>query len=263
MLDPMGVKFEFPEGGPRIEKPFERPEDVDQLTDLDAEKDMPYVLDGIRCIKKILPETPLIGFVGSPFTLACYLIEGKGSKNFDKAKKFLHQFPEAGEKLLYKLADAEIGYLKAQIKAGADCIQLFDSWGGILSRDDYRRFAAGPLGKILDGLKDTGVPRILFVNNLAPYIDIVAELDCEVVGVDYRTDLAASMAALPGKTVQGNLDPSVLFGSVDGVKKQTLKILDSIEDHDRLIFNLGHGIQPKTPLESVQALVDTVRNYRS
>ena len=263
MLDPMGIKFEFPDGGPRIEKPMEIPEDVDQLGELNPEKDMSYVMEGIKKIKEILPETPLIGFVGSPFTLACYLIEGKGSKNFDKAKKFLHQYPEAGQKLLNKLADAEGEYLKAQIAAGADTVQIFQSWDGILSRDDYQRFSFDPVSRILASLKSTNVPRIVFVNNLAPYVDLVAGLDCEVIGVDYRTDLAASMEALPGKSVQGNLDPSVLFGSVDHVKERTLKILDSITDHDRLIFNLGHGIQPKTPIESVATVVETVHNYRS
>lgn len=263
MLDPMGIRFEFPDGGPRIEKPFESPEDIDQLGSLDPEKDMSFVMDGIRKIKEILPQTPLIGFVGSPFTLACYLIEGKGSKNFDKAKKFLHKYPEAGQKLLNKLADAESEYLKAQIAAGADTVQIFQSWDGILSRDDYRRFSAEPVSRILAALKSTGVPRIVFVNNLAPYVDLVSELDCEVVGVDYRTDLAASMKALPGKSVQGNLDPSVLFGSVAHVREETLKILDSLTDYDRLIFNLGHGIQPKTPLESVATVVETVHNYRS
>jgi len=263
MLDPMGIKFEFPEGGPRIEKPFESPEDIDQLGPLDPDKDLPFVMEGLKKIKEILPETPLIGFVGSPFTLACYLIEGKGSKSFDKAKKFLHMFPEAGQRLIDLLADAETEYLKAQIAAGADCVQLFQSWDGILSREDYRRFSERPAQRIMSGLKKTGVPRILFVNNLAPYIDMVAGIDCDVVGVDYRTDLATALESLPGKSVQGNLDPSVLFGSPEQVKRETLRILDSIEEPSRLIFNLGHGIQPKTPLESVSAVVETVHNYRS
>lgn len=263
MLDPMGIKFEFPDGGPRIEKPFQSPEDVDQLGPLEPAKDMSFVMDGIKKIKELLPDTPLIGFVGSPFTLACYLIEGKGSKNFDKAKKFLHKYPEAGQKLLNKLADAQGEYLKAQVAAGADTVQIFLSWDGILSRDDFRRFSAEPISRILAAVKSTGVPRILFLNNLAPYLDIVSELDCEVVGVDYRTDLAASMKALPGKAVQGNLDPSILFGSAAQVREQTLKILDSVTDYDRLIFNLGHGIQPGTPLESVAALVQVVHDYRS
>jgi uroporphyrinogen decarboxylase len=262
MLDPMGIKFEFPDGGPRIEKPFESPEDINQLGPLNPEKDMPYVMEGLKQIKQVLPDTPLIGFCGSPFTLACYLIEGKGSKTFDKAKKFLHQYPEAGARLLNLLADAEADYLKAQVKAGADAVQIFQSWDGILSREDYRRFSFEPARKIMAALKDSNVPRILFVNNLAPYIDLVAELDCEVVGVDYRTDLAASMRALPGKAVQGNLDPSVLFGPLDQVKRETARILDSIDDYDRLIFNLGHGILPKTPLEAVATLVETVHSYR-
>ncbi len=263
MLEPMGMDVSFPDGGPRIAKPITTPEDVKRLKDFDVEKELSFVLDGIREIKKTMPDKPLIGFVGSPFTLACYLIEGKGSKTFDSAKRFVHQHPEAADEMFELLSEVIARYLKAQVEAGADAVQIFDSWGGILSRHDYRRWSAQPVGKILDRLKSLNVPRILFVNNVAPYLDIVNELDCEVVGIDYRVDLAAAAAALPNKAIQGNLDPSVLFNQPEVVIKRTTEILDSISNPDRLIFNLGHGIQPKTPIESVQALVETVHKYRS
>lgn len=262
MLTPMGLPFEFPEGGPRLSNPIRTPEDVDRLVDVNAEKDLAFVLEGIRKIKKILPDTPLIGFAGSPFTLACYMIEGMGSKSFDKPRRFMHEFPEAGDRLINFLAENVGRYLKAQIAAGVETVQLFDSWGGMLSREAYRRWSAGPAQRIFEIARTEGVPRILFVNNVTPYLDLVSDIDCEVIGVDFRADLAHCAAALPGKSVQGNLDPSVLFGSVEQVVAQTKRILDSFDNHNRLIFNLGHGIQPQTPLESVEAVVETVHGYR-
>lgn len=263
MLAPMGAKFEFPGGGPKLDKPIATPEDVDRLHDIDIDKSLSFVFDGIREIKKVLPDLPLIGFVGSPFTLSCYLIEGQGSKAFDKTKKFLHQYPAAGERLFDLLSHVAERYLAAQIDAGCDAVQIFDSWGGILSTDDYRRWSATYTDRIFKGLQSKGVPRILFVNNLAPYVDLVREVECEVVGVDYRMKLADAAAALPDKALQGNLDPSVLFGTPEEVASSTRQILQSVDDHDRLIFNLGHGIQPTTPIESVQALVEAVHSYRN
>jgi len=261
MLEPMGAEISFPEGGPKIAHPIATPEDVDRLHPCDVNK-LPYVFDGIRHIKKVLPNTPLIGFAGSPFTLACYLIEGQGSKNFDKAKAFLHRYPDAARKLITLLADSVSAYLSEQVKAGVDAVQLFDSWGGILSREDYRTYSAEPATRIFNSLKNTNVPRIFFVNNLSPYIDIVRDVPCEVVGVDYRMDLQKAMAELPDKAVQGNLDPSVLFGSPAHVREATQSLLKTLSNHDRLIFNLGHGIQPKTPIESVAAMIDAVKQFR-
>ncbi|MCK4632489.1 MAG: uroporphyrinogen decarboxylase [candidate division Zixibacteria bacterium] len=262
MLDPMGMKFDFPDGGPRIAEPISTPDDVDRLHDFDIGDKLSFVLEGIRKIKQTLPETPLIGFVGSPFTLSCYLIEGKGSKNFDKAKKFLHQYPDAAQKLSDLLSDVIARYLTAQIEAGADAVQVFGSWDGILSHDDFVRWSAAPINRIFDRLQSLKVPRILFVNNVSPYLDIINDMNCEVVGVDYRANLATVIKALDGKSVQGNLDPSVLFGTPQQVVSSAKKILDSVPNHNRLIFNLGHGIQPKTPIESVTALVEAVHAYR-
>ncbi|MBU1318270.1 MAG: uroporphyrinogen decarboxylase [candidate division Zixibacteria bacterium] len=261
-FEPMGVKVDFPEGGPQLEFTINEPKDVKRLSDFDIEKELSFVFDGIREIKKILAGKPLIGFAGSPFTLASYLIEGQASKNFNNAKKFIYQHPKAAEEMLELLTDVVARYLEAQIDAGADVVQVFDSWGGILSNDDYLRWSARPVEKIFSQLANKKVPRILFVNNLAPYIDIVRDIDCEVVGVDYRMEISDAAKSLPGKSVQGNLDPSVLFGTTENVVRQTKRIIDSIKNPNRLIFNLGHGILPETPIEAVQALVDTVHNYR-
>jgi uroporphyrinogen decarboxylase len=261
-FEPMGVKVDFPDGGPQLEFTIREPKDVKRLSDFDIERELHFVFDGIREIKKILPEKPLIGFAGSPLTLASYLIEGQGSKTFNNAKRFIHQYPKAAEELFELLTDVVARYLAAQIDAGADAVQVFDSWGGILSNDDYLHWSANPVRKIFDQIAEKQVPRVIFVNNLSPYIGIVNEIDCEVVGVDYRMRLADAARSLPGKSVQGNLDPAVLFGTPGNVIEQTKRILDSLDNPDRLIFNLGHGILPETPIDSVQALVETVRNYR-
>lgn len=263
MLEPMGIDVSFPNGGPKIANPIKTKEDVAQMKPINPTVDLANVLDGIREIKKILPDVPLIGFAGSPFTLSCYLIEGQGSKTFNSPKKFLHHSPDVAAELFDFLAEALAGYLRAQVEAGADTVQLFESWGGILSNDDFSRWVIRPVNKIFGKLSDLKIPRILFVNNVAPYYDLLKDLDCEVVGIDYRTKLSQAQTALPNKAVQGNLDPTVLFGTVEHVIEKTKQILDSLENYDNLIFNLGHGILPKTPLESVQALVDTVHNYRS
>ncbi len=262
ILDPMGARVTFPESGPELAAPIRKPEDVDRLNDFDVKKELPYVFEGVRAIKTMLPDTPLLGFAGSPFTIACYLIEGKGSKNFETVKEFIHKFPEAAERMFELVTDITARYVDAQIEAGADAIQIFDSWGGILSRDDYHDWSLRWTEQIFAKIRSRGVPRILFVNNLAPYLDLVRELDCEVIGVDYRMDLRAAADALPGKTVQGNLEPAVLFGSRERIVERTRRILDSLDNHDRLIFNLGHGIRPTTPVDAVETLIETVHSYR-
>ncbi|MFC1475249.1 uroporphyrinogen decarboxylase [Candidatus Zixiibacteriota bacterium] len=261
-LEPLGAGVAFPEGGPKIDKPIDTPKDIKRLQPFDIQDKLSFVFEGINKIKEQLPEKPLIGFAGSPFTVACYLIQGQGSKTFDKAKQFLHKYPEASEELLTLMADVTADYLSAQIDAGCDSVQLFDSWGGILCRDDYQKYSADIANRIFGKLKSKNIPRILFVNNLAPYLDIVNNIDCEVVGVDYRMDLNQAADALPNKAVQGNLDPTILYGSEEHVRKKTKKLLENFNNHHRLIFNLGHGITPKTPITSVEAMIETVRNFR-
>ncbi len=262
ILEPMGMMVDFEHGAPQIEKPIKEPEDVHRLKDIDIEGDLSFVLDGIREIKKKLPESPLIGFVGSPFTLACYLIEGRSGKGFEAARRFIHEHPKAAEELFDLLTSICTRFLQAQIDAGADAVQVFDSWGGTMSRDDYLDWSVRPINRLFNSLKFNDVPRILYINNVAPYLDVVADIDCEVIGVDHRIDISKVLREVPKKSVQGNLDPSVLFGDCKHVAAKAQEILESVSDHSRLIFNLGQGIQPQTPLKSVQALVETVHNYR-
>ncbi|MCD6249970.1 MAG: uroporphyrinogen decarboxylase [candidate division Zixibacteria bacterium] len=165
MLTPMGVRVTFPDGGPKIDKPLQSLDDVKRLTDFDIEAGLGFVLRGIRNIKKILPDTPLIGFIGSQFTLSCYLTRPEGTKNFDHAKMFLHNQPKAAEEMFERLIVVMTRYLQAQIDAGAEVVQMFCSWDGILSYDDFRRWTVEPARRIFNGLKENNVPRILFINN--------------------------------------------------------------------------------------------------
>lgn len=262
ILEPMGMKVTFPEGGPRLEGRIETPEDVERLTDYDVREALPFVPDGIREIKKALPDTPLIGFAGSPFTLACYLIEGQGSKTFNSARQFIYRYPRTAEKLLSLITSVTAEYLKAQAETGVDAVQIFDSWGGLLARDDYGRWSLEYINKIFGQIEKFHIPRILYLNNTAPFTEHLKKAECDVIGADYRTNLAELARILPDKAVQGNLDPAVLFATPETVREKAKRILDSLDNHDNLIFNLGHGILPKTPVESVEALVATVHQYR-
>ncbi len=262
-LEPMGIKIDYENGGPALSPVVRNPEDFSQFEWYDPSDEMAYVLAGIRETKKQLGDVaPLIGFCGSPFTLACYMIEGGGSWRFSEIKKFLYNFPSETTRLLSYLAELSGRYLKAQINAGVDAVQVFDSWGGILPPDLYREFSLAHIRAVFDICKTENVPRILYLNNSAPYLKLLAELDCEVVSVDWRTDLADAMTILDGKAVQGNLDPHALFGPPEMVFKQTVGILESTAGKDNFIFNLGHGILPETPVENVKMLVDTVHAFR-
>lgn len=258
-LEPMGVKVTYAEGGPTVLPAVRRPEDALALRTYDPGDEMRHVLEGVREIKKRLNDmVPLIGFCGSPFTLLTYLVEGGGSSSFTEIKKFIYNYPGEAATLLSKLAEISGQYLKRQIDAGVDAVQLFDTWGGILSPEAYRRFSLPFIKTVFDICKTSGIPRILYLNFTRPYLTSLAELDCEVVSVDWRTDLAEAIRILNGKAIQGNLDPQVLFGPAELVRTEARRILQVMERKDGFIFNLGHGILPQTPVENVHILVETV-----
>jgi len=261
LLEPMGIEVSFPEGGPRLKPQINSLSTVERLKKVTPSHDLIFVLEGIVHIKKAMPEIPLIGFSGSPFTLACYLIEGRTSRTFDGARQFLYAYPSAADLLFDKLTEAVSDYLAAQIEAGVDSVQIFESWGGILPYDDFDRWVIQPVRNIFAHIGKK-VPRLLFVNNIAPYLDLIRSIDCEVIGVDQRVQLGQVATALPHHTIQGNLDPAVLFGSPDYVRRRSERVLTSMPDHERFIFNLGHGILPRTPLKSVKAMVSAVHSYR-
>ena len=262
-LQPMGLEVDFTEAGPRLHPLIETPDDVARLRMFDPALELNFVLDGIKATQARLDgRVPLLGFCGTPFTMAYYAAEGRSSLNDTKIKRFIFQYPEAAEKLLGMLAEIIGRYLKAQIEAGADAVQLFDSRGGILTREDYLRYSLPFIKRVFEICRTEGVPRILYVNNSAPYLDYLADVDCEVVSIDWRTDIRKAREILKGKAIQGNLDPHLLFASPANLESAIKRLLDRIGDDNGFIFNLGHGIQPQTPVENVRLLVETVHGYR-
>ncbi len=262
-LEQMGPKVVFDEGGPKIKPPIRSTDDVAAINVFNPAEKMDYVLNGLKAIKKRLNgQVPLIGFCGSPWTLACYMIEGGGSPSFIETKKFMYNHPKDMAILLDKLAEVTGHYLKAQIEAGADAVQLFDSWGGIIPPEHYRKFSLAFNKKVFDICKTDGIPRIMYLNNSGPYLHLLAEMDCEVVGIDWRTDIMLADKILDGKAIQGNIDPHMLFGSPDELLKQTNILLEQTAKRDGFIFNLGHGILPTAPVENVRLLVETVHSFK-
>jgi len=261
-LEPMGFRLSYNDGGPVLSPRIQTPDDTNHLELYDPADEMAHVLAGIREIKERLEDVvPLIGFCGSPFTLACYMIQGGGSATFAEVKKYLYNFPKETSRLMGYLAELSGRYLKVQIEAGVDAVQVFDSWGGILPPDLYREYSLEHIKTVFEMCRTDGVPRILYVNNTAPYVRMLDDLDCEVIGIDWRMDITEAMTILDGKTIQGNLDPHALFGTPEGVFARTLKILETVAGKDNFIFNLGHGIQPETPVENVKMLVETVHGF--
>jgi len=264
-LDSMGVGLRFSQGdGPVIDNPVRTAEAVDKLPDFDPGEKIFYVLEAIKLFKKSKPGCPLIGFAGAPFTLASYLIEGGSSRNFERTKLLMHKESAAFHKLMAYLAKLTVQYLKAQRVAGADCLMLFDSWVGSLCREDYEEFVLPHSKVIFDGLKNVA-PSIHFGTNTGGIIDLMAGAGGDVIGLDWRVDLAATWSGCPAlkdKCVQGNLDPCLLFAEPDLIGLRAKKLMDSVAGKNGYIFNLGHGILPGTPVANVQYLVELVQQYK-
>ena len=263
-LEPMGAPFEFAKGeGPVVHDPIRSRAQIDALRVIDAKDGLEYVLDAIKTIKKELPirdgaKVPLIGFAGAPFTLASYLIEGGKSTHFTKTKKLMYGDPDSWNALMGKLAEVVRRYLVAQIAAGADCVQLFDSWVGQLSQDDYRDYVQPHVKHVLQGLGND-VPIIHFGTGTHALLELQREAGGDVIGLDWRTPLAEGWKRVGyDRAVQGNMDPTVLFAPIDVVKKHAKRVLDAAAGRPGHVFNLGHGILPETPVDTVKALVDFV-----
>ena len=262
ILQPLGFELEFAKGeGPVIHNPARTGADVDRVRPLLDLEPLDYVFQAVRSIRSALkPTMPLIGFAGAPFTLACYAIEGGGSRHYEKAKAFMYADRGAWNVLLERLVDATAAYLNAQAKAGAQVLQIFDSWVGNLSPVDYKSYVQ-PHMKRLFGLLEPGVPVIHFGTDTGSLLELQREAGGDVIGLDWRADLRSTWNRLgPGVAIQGNLDPVLLFAPVDELKRQTLRILDEANGQAGHIFNLGHGILPHTPVDNVLAVVDTIRS---
>ena len=257
-LSSLGVDFAFPdEGGPRLSAPLTRPCDWERLI-MDGGEGLGFVAEAIALVRASLPpEVSLIGFSGAPWTLASYLVEGGTSRDHAVVKAALFTHPEEFRGLLDILADAMADYLRRQIEAGAQAVQVFDSWAGALSVEDYAAHVSPSLARLLGRLEGT-VPRIVYAGGGAHLLGVLATLPCEVVSVDWRTPLGTAAAALGSKSVQGNLDPAVMLAGPDAVRREAVRMI-STAPATGYVANLGHGILPGTPVESVEALVAAVR----
>ena len=258
-VEPMGMKLDFVPG-PVFEHPIRTMADVEALRIPQMEQDVPYVLETIKILRRELAgKVPLIGFGGAPFTLACYMVEGKGSKDFARIKQMMYGAPQVYAALMEKITTMDMEYLNAQIKAGAQAIQIFDTWGGILSPADYERYVLPYTTRLINGLNRTETPVIHFVKGAGTMLDTVQKAGGDVMGLDWHVNLGRARAVLgQGMAVQGNLDPTVLFAPQTVIEQEVKRVLDENAGRPGHIFNLGHGILPTVPPENARFMVDCV-----
>lgn len=257
----MGLPYQMIEAkGPWFEKTIQSKKDIDELR-IAQPHDLQYVMDALKLTKQGLNgRVPLIGFAGAPWTIFAYMIEGSGSKTFSKAKKFLYTQPELSHALLQKITDSTINYLKGQIVAGADMLQLFDSWAGVLSPELYREFALKYIAQICDAIKE--VPFTVFAKDAHFARMDMAKLNCDTIGLDWTMDIAESRKMIgEGKTLQGNADPCLLYSDFSVIKAEAQKMLKAFGPH-RHIANLGHGLYPDLEKDKVKCFVDTIKEFR-
>ena len=257
----MGMHLEMVESkGPVFDNPIRQVSDLEKLNTDGIVERLDYVMQAVKMTKeKLNNRVPLIGFSGSPWTLAAYMVEGKGSKNFDIIKSFVYNEPAAAHKLLQILADSVVEYLNAKLRAGCDAVQIFDTWASILSPHDFEEYSLKYIRYICDKLETNGAPVIVFAKGVSSYKNL-AELKCDVLGVDWSRNIGDVRESIGGaKGLQGNLDPTVLFAPKEKIREETEGVLRSYGNHAGHIFNLGHGITPKTPVENTQYFVECVK----
>ncbi|HEY6901835.1 MAG TPA: uroporphyrinogen decarboxylase [Puia sp.] len=259
----MGMEVQMVESkGPLLPDPIKDIRDLDKLRVPDAGETLGYVFDALRMTKKRLDgRVPLIGFAGSPFTLLCYMVQGKGSKTFDEAKVFCYTQPEAAHRLLQMITDTTIAYLRGQVRAGADVVQVFDSWGGLLGPEDFENFSLRYMRQIIAALKDE-VLTILFAKGAFQSLDAMAATGAHGLGIDWciKPSLARQLAG-PRVALQGNYDPAKLLSPIPVIRQEVRTMLDAFAGYPH-IANLGHGILPNVPVDHARAFVDTVKEYK-
>lgn len=263
--DAMGLGLQFVEGeGPRFERPLREEWEIRNLEVPDPDKQLRYVLDTVRQVRHALAdEVPLIGFSGSPFTLACYMIEGGASADYRCVKTMLYQRPELLHHVLDVNCRAVIGYLNAQIEAGAQAVMVFDTWGGMLSEASYREFSLAYMRRLVAALRrehaGARVPSILYTKGGGVWLEDIAAVGCDAVGIDWTVDIGAARRRIGDRVaLQGNLDPAVLFANRETIRKETRHVLEAFGRGSGHVFNLGHGVSQYTPPENVAILVDAV-----
>jgi uroporphyrinogen decarboxylase len=258
VLQAVGFPVTFEEKrGPVLPSPFRDVADLQRLRDANGSPYLQTLPATIRAFRQARPDTPILGFAGAPWTLLCYLVEGQGSREWTRAKALLWEQPAVAQQLLDHLADAVGDLLQAQVDAGAAGVQIFDTWAGTLSPEDWRRWALPAMRRALSRVR--GAPRIAYLKDSAPFLDALPETGAECIALDWRVDIAQARARLPGHSVQGNLDPAFLFAPPDAIRRRVSAILDAAGPVGH-VFNLGHGIQPTTPIAGVEAMVETVLN---
>jgi uroporphyrinogen decarboxylase len=243
--------------GPVVTNPIRQPGDVDRLSTFDADAVGGALPQAIGMLKRASP-VPVIGFAGAPFTLASYLIEGQSPRGLETTKRFLFTEPGAWHTLMTRLVDLDLAYLRAQVTAGADAVQVFDSWVGGLAPVDYRKSVLPHMRRLFDGLSDLGVPTIHFGTATGGLLELMAEAGGDVIGLDWRIDLAAGWARLRDRAVQGNLDPAVLLGPWSVTADRARLVLEQAAGRSGHVFNLGHGVLPATDPDDLRRLVDLV-----
>lgn len=261
VLTAIGRPFTMEKGvGPRVPNPLRTAADVRSLVRPDVSEALPHVPETLRLFRKARPDTPILGFAGAPWTLFCYLVEGQGSKNWLEPKRMLMNEPKLAEEVLGLLADVVGDYLQSQIDAGAAGVQMFDTWAGALSREDYERFALPASIRAFERV--SGAPKIFYSKDLSAILPIVHKVKADVVGIDWRTDMAEARALLgPDVPVQGNLDPVALYGPPEDIAAKCERIIRAAGPKGH-VFNLGHGVLPTTPIEGVEAMMNAVKSFR-
>ena len=259
----MGLEVQLIESkGPLLPDPIKNINDLNRVRVADVDETLNYVFDAIKLIKKELNgRVPLIGFAGAPWTLLCYMVQGKGSKTFDEAKIFCYTQPEAAHRLLQMITDTTIAYLKGQVRAGADVVQIFDSWGGLLGPEDFENISLRYIRQIVSALKDE-VLTIIFAKGAWQSLEGMAATGAHGLGIDWciKPAMARKLAGA-SITLQGNFDPAKLLSPIPVIQKEVKTMLDAFEGRHH-IANLGHGILPNTPVDHARAFVDAVKNYR-
>jgi len=261
VLEAMGAELRFEKGdGPRFPDPVRRREDLSRLHAVNVERDLGYVLETLRQTRAALDgRVPLIGFAGTPWTLAAYLVQGGSANGFPELLAWSYRDPEGLRLLLDRIAEASLEYLQAQVEAGAQALQLFDTWGGLLSAERWEALAMPPLVRILEGLP-AGIPRIFYMRNSAHLLDLLRQLPAEVISVDWRVDLGEARQRLGAdKVLQGNLDPAALLGTVEEIRRLAARMLVAGAGGPH-VANLGHGILPMTPVENAMAFIQAVQS---
>lgn len=259
----MGVDLKFGQGmGPQLRPVIRSRSDVDRLKGIDPESSLAFVMEIIRILRRELEgRVPLIGFSGAPFTLATYLLEGGSSKDFVHVKSMMYQDPKTAHLLFEKLSNAVTAYLNAQIEAGAQAVQIFDTWAGICAPIDFDTFVFPYVKRVIDDLNRHGIPIIYYCNGGSTLLSRMRRLNTDVIGVDWRIDIDVAWKEIGyDRAIQGNLDPCVLFMDRTGIEERVRDILERAQGRAGHIFNLGHGVLPTTPVENVQALVEIVHD---